>query len=97
MKKATCIRYGDCGENKCCKECDKFHTCSTSCGVVPDLECKGMQYSINGVIVTKEQFDKTEENAQVSKKPKLVPMPGTEGNWGERHWGNKEKEDEDNG
>lgn len=89
MKKATCIRYGDCGANKCCKECDQFHTCSTSCGMVPDLECKGMQYSINGVIVTKEQFD------QANVQPKLVPVPGTEGNWGERHWGNKEKENDD--
>ena len=27
---------------------------------------------------------------RIFKEPKLVPMPGTEGNWGEKQWGKEE-------
>lgn len=29
------------------------------------------------------------------EEPELIPMPGTEGNWGEKHWGEQEASSED--
>jgi hypothetical protein len=50
-------------------------------------DAPAQQKGLDDVIKTCEEMSKKQDNLKI--QPELVQMPGTEGNWGEKHWGNE--------